>query len=1228
MMDRVLRRLLPMRSGEFSVALLMFAYSFLAMSAWNIVRPVTRSKFIDALGSDNLPYVQLAAGVLIGVLMHFYTAAISRLPRRLVIPVTQSAIVALLVAFSFLLRSGAAWVTVTFYFVGLILGLLLISQFWTLANDLYDARQAKRLFGLIGAGSSLGGALGAQITATAVQQVGSDNLLLVAAAILGLCIVIVRAIDKRQALGATADFTGEERGVGGGEAIALLRESRHLRIIALVVGFAAAGAWIIEQQLNMAAEATRGSEGGDAIAAFLAQVNALMSLSGFVVQLTLTSRIHRSMGLAFALLLLPVSFAATAVVILVSGALWAPAVARGLDTTLRYTVDKTTRELLFLPLPAELKYRAKPFIDVTMDRVARALAALLVLVLIKPWGLALDWRGLSYASIPMTGLWIAVALVARRDYLESFRASIGDRSIVPERIRTNVGDAATIEALVEDLSNPEEEAVLYAIDMLQALDRPHLITPLLLHHESPRVRAHTLHALAAARSRIAIRWTGAIERMMQDVDVDVRAAALRALAALSEEDPSELMRRHLEDPEPRVAVAAATALARSQVADVAMAEATLQRLVADSRDAGVPGRKEVAAALSHLADPRFRPLLVPLLYDPHLEVVREAIRSARAIGASDGLFLPGLISLLGHRLLKAEARDALVGYGEAIVPALEHSARDEREHVWIRRHIPSTLAQIPTQASMDALVGCMAEQDGFLRYKAIAAIERHRREHPELRFPGAIIENLVLRETAQYYNYLTLRHNLSRHDAGRGSLLDQALGDKLARTLDRIFRLVGLLYNMEDVAAARSSIEQGAGRRRAAAVEYLDNLLKGVVRKRVLPILEDTPITEKVRVANLVVKSRPRDLDDTLAQLVHDDDPVLAATAIHFVVRCEVWSLADDLEFVRAHRSHDDRSVAEAASWALAWRDHAGAQSDGSESLPAVEVVDRLRRIPMFEFVPVDELFRIASLGRESRYLEGQELHSRGAPIEHVECLIEGAVRATDAQGQSSDHRAPSVFGLEEVLKGAPISRAVEASQPVVTFRIRAADFMTMISDNVWLTQGLFRTLSAEHDGATSPVQHPPRRAYAGSTTARTRPLQPMDQALLLRQHPLLAGATASQLLALVGAAREVPLVQGQVLFEADAVPAVYLVLEGGLLLKAPDGAAVPVVAGSTVGVAEALAGYPAGWHAVVTENGRALRLGQDELFAVLTDDLELMQGLFSGALALRASAVATASVA
>src|SRR4029453_19098891 len=129
------------------------------------VKPVTRSQFISSLGADNLPWVQFGAGLIIGVLMQAYTKAIAAVPRRWTIPVTQAGMIVLLVTFWVLFTQvGAEWVSVGFYLYGLILGILLISQFWTLANDVYDPRQAQRLFGLIGGGASLGGALGAGLT--------------------------------------------------------------------------------------------------------------------------------------------------------------------------------------------------------------------------------------------------------------------------------------------------------------------------------------------------------------------------------------------------------------------------------------------------------------------------------------------------------------------------------------------------------------------------------------------------------------------------------------------------------------------------------------------------------------------------------------------------------------------------------------------------------------------------------------------------------------------------------------------------------------------------------------------------------------------------------------------------------------------------------------------------------------------------------------------------------
>ncbi|HXH07230.1 MAG TPA: Npt1/Npt2 family nucleotide transporter, partial [Vicinamibacterales bacterium] len=496
-LQRVLSPLVDVRREEAPTAALLFAYSFLAMAAYNVIKPITRSAFIRDLGADNLPWMPLVTAFLIAGLMSGYAALMRRLPPRWGLPIVQASMAVLLVLFRGLFATRWWWVAAAFYIWGLVMGILLTSQFFTLANVLYDARQAKRLFGFVWAGAPLGGLAGA-VVASSAQALGTFNLLLYSAAGMLACAGIVSAVVARErpdvALAAAAADT--EQGVGAGQAIALLRRSRHLQTIALVIMFAAIGAQIIEQQLNMAAEAAKGRGDVDAITAFLGTVGIWMSAIAFVIQLGLTSRIHRMLGLGFALLVLPLGLATTAVVMLLNAALWAPGLARVLDQSLRYTVDKTTREILFMPLPADLKLQAKPFVDVTVDRFAKGLAGLLLLVLVQPWGLNLDWQHVSYASLGMTGLWVAAALRAKRGYVAAFRQGLERRELPAEEAALPAADLTTIETLIQELAHPDPQRVVYAIDVLEALEKGSLVTPLLLRHEAPAVRARALAALA------------------------------------------------------------------------------------------------------------------------------------------------------------------------------------------------------------------------------------------------------------------------------------------------------------------------------------------------------------------------------------------------------------------------------------------------------------------------------------------------------------------------------------------------------------------------------------------------------------------------------------------------------------------------------------------------------------------------------------------------------------
>lgn len=1232
--SRLLAPVAELRPGEGATALLLFLYSFLAMTSYNIVKPATRAQFITSLGADNLPWVQFGAGLVIGFLMQVYTRAISAVPSRWTIPVTQAGMIALLVTFwALFTRVGSEWVSVGFYLFGLILGILLISQFWTLANDVYDARQAKRLFGLIGGGSSLGGALGAWITATLAERIGTSTLLLVSAAIMAVCAgIVVRILQTNQRAGQSdAAKTGEEEGVSGGEALALLRGSRHLQIIALVITFAAIGAAIIEQQLNMATAEAKGRANTDGMTALLAWVAVYLSLIGFVIQVFVTSRIHRLLGIGFALLILPVSLGGTGVLMLTVGALWTSGVARVLDTALRYTVDKTTREILFLPLAPDVKYRAKPFIDVTVDRLAKGAGALLILVLIKDWGLGLTWQQLSFASLGIMALWIVFALRARREYLVAFRKSIVQQDMRAGEIRLETADLTTIETLVEELGHADPKHVVYALDLLESLDKKHLVSPLMLYHEHADVRVRVLRLAETTGRTGASRWLRGIERGLADPEGEVRAAAVRALAAVKGEEAATLMRPYLTDKDPMLVVTAASALAGSSVPDdVAAAMTTFRLLIDDSRDQQASTRVEVAHALGRVANPSFRPLLVPLMFDTNIDVARAAIRSAGRLGAHDFLFVPPLVSLLRHRLLKGAARDVIASYGEAVVPTLVYFLQDQEEDIWVRRHMPATLARIPCEASLRALIRALEDTDGFLRFKALAGLEHVRRTRPDLTVPAETVDRLIAAETARAFDRLTLHYNLF-HVGGldRTTLLAHALQEKYERAFNRVFTLLTLVHPPSDIAAIRQALLSGDVRSRSNAAELLDNMLTGVTRARVMLLAEDLPLDIRVRQGNTLFRTRGRDVEDSLAQLIHDESQEVSATAIQLVERHQLWALADDLEHVLQHRPARDWFVFEAASWALAARRMPVERRRvlWQEPLPAVELADRLRHVPLFHFVSVDELFRIASLGRQVRHEQGRVIAREGQPIDALHFVLDGRVSTVSADGEVATLEAPSVVGFEEALEGHPVRATATAVEATITLTMTTEEFLTLVSENVEIAQGIFRMLL---DTRCAPSWRSVVRGELSPELARrvADGVQDVDRLLLLQASPLLGRATTPELVRLAGIARVVPLTPGTALFKPGEAAAIYAVVAGRLEVAA-DGAATTdaVKAGDVVGMYEALGGRDTASTATVAEAGTALRIDRADLFELLADHTPLLQSIFSGLLhAARRAAGRTAS--
>ena len=194
-----------------------------------------------------------------------------------------------------------------------------------------------------------------------------------------------------------------------------------------------------------------------------------------------------------------------------------------------------------------------------------------------------------------------------------------------------------------------------------------------------------------------------------------------------------------------------------------------------------------------------------------------------------------------------------------------------------------------------------------------------RRDHPDLALDAEAVEALLEKETQRYYLHLGIDFDLfEKGGLPRETLLAQAVAEKLQRGMDRIYRLLGLLYDSSDIRAARWAIERGAARQRASAVEFLDNTLSSELRKTFVPLIDEGPLEEKVRKGNVLLKTRIRSVEEALTRLVYDEDVVIAATAIDLVRELKIWSLVDDLQQVLEFRDARDFAVFESVSEALA----------------------------------------------------------------------------------------------------------------------------------------------------------------------------------------------------------------------------------------------------------------------------------------------------------------------
>jgi AAA family ATP:ADP antiporter len=406
----LLRRVVDVRPNEARALWLAFVFHFVVLAGYYVIRPI-RDEIGADRGVENLPWMY--TGTLIGMLLAnaCYGVIVARMPRRRFIPIAYRFAIANLFIFFLLMRAlpqatnRSVLAPIFFVWVS-VFNLFATTMFWSFMADLFTPEQGKRLFGFIAVGGSLGGILGGFVTSLLVGKLSTGFFLLISAAMIEVAARCVRFFpsDFRQD---DQQKTGAEKPIGGNfweGAVHIFRSPYLVGLVLFIIIYTLTNTWAYFQQADVAQHQLQDRA---ARTTFLANIDIAVNTITVVIQLLLTGRLMKWLGVGITLVLMPVLSGLGFVAIGVAPVLAVLATFQVLRRAAGFALLRPAREVLFTVLRREDKYKAKSLIDTFGYRFGDQIGA---------WsykGLhdaGLDIRATSFIAAPLVAFWCGLSL--------------------------------------------------------------------------------------------------------------------------------------------------------------------------------------------------------------------------------------------------------------------------------------------------------------------------------------------------------------------------------------------------------------------------------------------------------------------------------------------------------------------------------------------------------------------------------------------------------------------------------------------------------------------------------------------------------------------------------------------------------------------------------------------------------------------------------------------------
>ena len=861
MLLKLIKRTFDIREGEFKISFLMLAYIFLTIASLLIIKPTVNALFLSQLGVENLPIAFLLVAVIAMFSSYFYSKALANSSLKIIIKFTLLTSIFLIVLLAILLRFNFLnkWMLFFFYVWVAIHAVLSASQFWVMANLVYNPREAKRLFGFIGSGAILGGIFGGYLTSLLAPLIGNENVIFIAAIFLAFCIPILSKIWKERVI-VLNNFKRKKRtSIREDRSIILIKNSKHLTYLAGIVGVSVIVAKLVDYLFSDFASSI--IKDPDELTAFFAFWFSTFNLLSLLVQLFFTQKVVGIWGVGFSLMLLPFGIFLGGILFFILPELSVIIFIKAVDGTLKQSIHKSATELLALPLPFDLKNKTKSFIDVVVDSVATGLAGFILIFAVQ--GLDLPTMFITGIIILFVGVWGFFIYKVRKEYFQTFRENLAEMANVKpkENQKNNTKNFSAVDGMKSVFKTGTESQILFMLGKLQEINDKRFLNDVqeLLSHPSLKVRTAAIQNLYFLNNSSI---TSKVTDLLNSNDEELLVATLAYLLLHASKQEEIVFNSYLDDEKPLLAATALLCLARESRDNYSLRETYCLK---DRID------KEIDYVSAHIDDFERLKLLLKIIgwanlpeyyyiiqkYLKHQsEEVKEVAIKASGLTINPDFIIP-LVNFLPKKKTRKLVIESLLNFGNQLLPTLLKIVKEEKITLETARFIPLVLKAFNTQEAVRYLFHLLENKDLGIRLEAIRALSDLKTESPNLTFNKTKVVASIFEECRLYHTTLSAMHtqiiisyrnrkktkeaiSIEERDA-RASLLE-LLERRLDAGLERIFKLLGLKYKQNDIEIAYAGLVSDKQEARANAIEFLDNLLSGELKKKLLPIIESSAI--------------------------------------------------------------------------------------------------------------------------------------------------------------------------------------------------------------------------------------------------------------------------------------------------------------------------------------------------------------------------------------------------